>query len=977
MPDSSRPSEPDDPRFDDLLRAWSERREGDPSLDPEEFAAGAPSSLREPLLRLLRRAEQRHEDEQGPSLRPGQRIGDFRLIRELGRGGMGRVWEAEQASLRRRVAFKVLRPRYSFSPTFLQRFQREAEAGGRLQHPGIVATYAVGATGDLHWIAQELVPGGYTLADSLAEMRARPGLPEGWYQGVAALFLRIARALQHAHQEGVIHRDLKPGNILLDEADRPKVADFGLALLGDDPSLSRTGDFVGTPFYVSPEQALGGRMGLDARTDIFSLGATFYETLTLRRPFEGDTSQEVFQKILTAEPVDPRRVRARVPRDLAVICLKCLEKNPDRRYADMHALAEDLRRFLAQESILARPPSVLERAWRWCRRHPTPSVAAALLLTGLPILSGLGIWILEHRGDVASLRRLEREARAEQLVEEGWFRLFEGGDPASSLEEFRSALTAMEPGDRRDLRADALAGLAWSRTRLEGLEAGLAELARFPAGSGSSPARDRAEAILRQAGGDEQGARRTLAGLGPPASALEWSLEGRRWLARGEALGEGRGEEALARSRDAFHRALLLRPEPRLGDALGLARALGWMRRPGPLLEIGAELLQTRWPEQPLALFYRAFALGGLQPERRDADPVRLQEAVRAWRDALYLDPGRSAAHQNLGNLLVLLGRFDEAEAEFREAVRLESANAAARMGLGNLLSQRGRAEDAENELRAAVALAPGDAVARLNLGVHLERNGRAREAEACFRQAVELAPEHPTVRHALGTMLQRDGRLDEAEAEFRTALENDPGYGPAWNNLGHVLHARGRLPEAEKAFREAMRLQPRAAGPAVNLAVLRQIQGDPKEAEALYREALRRDPGEARAHGNLGNLLAEQGRLEEAGKELQAAEELAPGDADYPFHRALVLLQDGRPEEAAAALRRALEVDPARPLVRCQLGLVLLDLGRPKEAVEELRRGHEEGTALPGWSYPSADWLQAAEEAAARAREEAPQGGG
>ena len=186
----------------------------------------------------------------------------------------------------------------------------------------------------------------------------------GYFREVAQLIAEIADALQHAHDAGVIHRDIKPSNIVLTKEGQPKVTDFGLAKIEDALALSRTGEFAGTPYYMSPEQAMSRRMGIDKRTDIYSLGATLYEMLTLKRPFEGETSQEVLKKILLQEPVDPRKVKPGVPRDLAVICLKAMEKDPARRYQSMKELGEDLRRYLAGDVILAKPAGPAARAMK-------------------------------------------------------------------------------------------------------------------------------------------------------------------------------------------------------------------------------------------------------------------------------------------------------------------------------------------------------------------------------------------------------------------------------------------------------------------------------------------------------------------------------------------------------------------------------------------------------------------------------------
>ncbi|MGQ0554279.1 MAG: WD40 repeat domain-containing serine/threonine protein kinase [Planctomycetota bacterium] len=360
-------------------------------------------------------------------LEPGALLGGFRLVRKLGAGGMSVVWEAEQLSLRRRVALKLLLPHLGVSEAARERFEREGVAGGRLAHPGIVRTYEISSAGEWQFIVQELVDGARTLGDLLRErherQQERTDAAED-YVGIAALFATIADALQAAHAAGVVHRDVKPGNILLTQAGEPKVADFGLARLVDDFKLSRTGELAGTPAYMSPEQAASQRIGIDHRTDVFSLGATLYEALTLRRPFDGDTSQQVIEQILLVDPPDPRALRSRVPRDLAVICMKALEKQRERRYQSMAELAADLRRFLAHESILARPPGPLARARKWTRRHPVVTAAGLVALAGLIGTSLLLAWALHEEEHAVEMfqeaarqtQRAERQAYAANLA---------------------------------------------------------------------------------------------------------------------------------------------------------------------------------------------------------------------------------------------------------------------------------------------------------------------------------------------------------------------------------------------------------------------------------------------------------------------------------------------------------------------------------------------------------------------------------
>jgi serine/threonine protein kinase/formylglycine-generating enzyme required for sulfatase activity len=311
------------------------------------------------------------------ALRPGQHIGPFVLQSFIAQGGMGQVWVALDEKLRRNIALKLVLPgRVDLRSVEL--FAREARAGGRLAHPNIVTTLAHGSDGGLAWIAQELVEGSWTLKDFLDELRAADAVPKDYYPKVADLVAQLADALAAAHEAGVIHRDVKPQNVLIAPDDRPKLTDFGLARVVDDSVLSRSGDFAGTYAYMSPEQVTAKRMGLDHRTDVFSLGIVLYELLTLRRPFEGDTTHQIAAKIITFDPPDAAKIRSQCPRDLAVICAKALEKDPDRRYQTMREFAADLRRHLSNEPILARPSGAWTHAVKWVKRHPVVSSSGAV-----------------------------------------------------------------------------------------------------------------------------------------------------------------------------------------------------------------------------------------------------------------------------------------------------------------------------------------------------------------------------------------------------------------------------------------------------------------------------------------------------------------------------------------------------------------------------------------------------------------------
>jgi serine/threonine protein kinase/Flp pilus assembly protein TadD len=365
------------------------------------------------------------------TLRPHTRLGDFEILGELGRGGMGVVYRARQISLGRDVALKILPGYAQHGTSAVQRFRAEAQAAARIHHTNVVPIYAQGEHGGHYYYAMELING--VGLDTV--IRSRPDLlslcgtgfqpvksqtrslwrkitgkqpvPQD-FRHIAGLFAEVADALDCAHRQGVIHRDVKPHNLLLGTSDsdlrlggsdstqagltqRLHLTDFGLARLTDGPHLTVSGEVLGTPAYLSPEQVRGHPAGIDHRTDIYSLGVTLYEVLTHRKPFDGETRDEIMAGISTAEPLPPRRIDPRIPLDLETICLRAIEKDPGQRHPTATLLSEDLRRFANGRPILSRRTSRLRKAGKWVRRHKAVTVALAAAAVIL-VLAGGWAW---------------------------------------------------------------------------------------------------------------------------------------------------------------------------------------------------------------------------------------------------------------------------------------------------------------------------------------------------------------------------------------------------------------------------------------------------------------------------------------------------------------------------------------------------------------------------------------------------------
>jgi eukaryotic-like serine/threonine-protein kinase len=416
----------------------------------------------------------------GIGMQPGMPLGDFKIVREIGRGGMGIVYEAIQLSLGRRVALKTLPFAAGLDPKYLRRFRQEAQAAAQLHHANIVPVFAVGAERGVNFYAMQLIDGqsldciirhlaldaGRETADSSSADAKSPRTSTGSlfdfpstaplgasvartpphaaapnralsrdeaerltrlsadlttgigktkvYVTMANLMAQAADALEYAHQQGIIHRDIKPANLLVDMNHNLWVADFGLAHLHSEQNLTRTGDLLGTIRYASPEQVSGQRVVLDHRTDLYSLGATFYELITLRPVFAATTRQSLLQQILNQDPVAPRSIDRSIPPELETILLKLLGKRPEERYGSAQEVADDLRRFLRNEPILAQPPSFMDRVRKWGRRHPSYVAALVIVMFALVVISGVSNYLIAQ----ANLRAKDALSSAQSRAEE-------------------------------------------------------------------------------------------------------------------------------------------------------------------------------------------------------------------------------------------------------------------------------------------------------------------------------------------------------------------------------------------------------------------------------------------------------------------------------------------------------------------------------------------------------------------------------
>lgn len=708
-------------------------------------------------------------------------FGRYRVLRELGRGGMGVVYLAEDERLGRRVALKASAPRWLATDRARARFDREVRAAAQLRHPGIVPIFDVGEDQGVLYYTMQYVEGA-TLAAIVGSLRGVPfsdltsahvrtlasagataahapkSTSSAWgrtyVETVCRIVIDVAEALEHAHVHGVVHRDVKPANILVDADGRAQLFDLGLAHLADDPAITGQGDFAGTPQYVAPEQV--SARSEDPRTDVYSLGATLYELLALRPPFSGKTTQAVLRQVVTKEPPLLRRIHREVPRDLETICLTALEKDPARRYKRAADLAADLRRFLEFRPVEARPIGAARRTVRFLRRNPALGTALAL---GVFVVIGVPAGLLWANAQIREQRdRASASARTTEQVTEFLVTLFR--PPADDVEHAgeMSARAILDRGAGsadRALDTDPLVRAAV-----------LESLGRAYAHQGErEPALrlfNRALAVRQQEQGEAHvDVARLLATLsdvhlaqGNTAVAEALARRSARAFA---ACGEGDSLLAAAGAR-TLSRALLARGER--GEArAALERAAAIQRRSARA--DGDELADTlhAWAEVELA----------------GSSPADLVHAETLYREELALrrsswQPAPAAiadAHASLARCLERLGRISDAREQ-----RAHEAGLRERLALDLRAAQRAR-EDRS---------APTPYSVHFQNGISALQSGRYPDAIAAFEQCWQLQPREPIAAYNLACA---HALLGDVEAAF-TWLERaiDLGYGLRPNDL-------------------------------------------------------------------------------------------------------------------------------------------------------------------------------------------------
>jgi tetratricopeptide (TPR) repeat protein/tRNA A-37 threonylcarbamoyl transferase component Bud32 len=930
----------------------------------------------------------------GPGIaQAGQR---YRVLRPHARGGLGEVFLAEDTELHRPVALKEIQERYADDPASRHRFVREAEVTGRLEHPGIVPVYGLGHYADGRpFYAMRFVEG-----ESLQEAVRRfhtaetPGRDPGErrlaFRELLGRFVAVCNAVAYAHSREVLHRDLKPANAMLGKYGETLLVDWGLAKVLGRPDgqtdgggapepmpagelpQTQVGTILGTPAYMSPEQAQGRGEEVGPASDIYSLGATLYTLLTGRAPLQGRDKGELLRQAVRGEWRPPARVKKDVPRALDAVCRKAMAKRPEDRYPTALALAADVEHWLADEPVSAYSEPLRVRLGRWARRHkPAVAAAAAAVLVGV-LLGGAGLVWAQRRAEkreravvaalakAAAMQRQARWAEARAVLEQAENQLGEGGpeELRRKVERARGDLDLVARLDGIRLKRSSLVeGRIDYAAADRGYAAAFREAGLGTVGEDTErvAARLRASAVREKllAALDDWAA---FLGRGESLNwvlAVAWRVDPSPWRARSPKVWSNLKDLAqLAREARAEG------PSPRFLAALG-ARVL-WLGGDGePLLraaqgrlpgdfwvnfELGIALFVKK-PREAVTFFRVALALRPDSPFVQTNLGTALNAqgrsaaAIRAFRRAIVMNPKFALAYNNLGLALKAQGKLAGAVRAYRRAIALDPKFAPAHSNLGNALYARGKRAAGVRAYRRAIALDPGLAPAHYNLGLALQNQGRRAEAIQEFRRAIVLDPKDVQAHNHLGASLHDLGKVGAAVRAYRKAIALDPKYAPSYYNLGNALYARGERTEAVRAYRRALALDPKYAPAHHNFGAALHDQGKLTLAIREYRKAITLDPHYSEPHNNLGNALKAQGKLAEAVKEYRRAIALDPKRAAFHTNLGNALMDQGQLAEAGKEYRRAIALDPNYAKAHKYLGISLYAQGKRTEAVRAYRR--------------------------------------
>ena len=743
-------------------------------------------------------------------------LGDYELLEEIGRGGQGVVFRARQKSLNRNVALKVIGLGQWATPAHLKRFRLEAEAAASLDHPYIVPIYEVGEQDGQCYFSMKFIEGG-----QLDEVVKHTPIS---IRQAAELMAKVARTVHYAHEHGILHRDIKPGNILLDAKGEAHLTDFGLArLVESESTVTRTLEVLGTPSYMAPEQAAGDNAKLTRATDVYGLGAVLYQLLTGHPPFAGGTTYETIKLLLETEPRQPRLWNPKIDRDLSTICLKCLGKDPQRRYSSALALAEDLERWLKHEPIRARRTGVLTRGKKWVRRNPTTAVLTALLVALLAAISVI-IWKSElaGRSPITGIAVLPFENASNEPNTEY---LSEGISEAliNSLSELQQLRVIARPTAFHYKRKDV-------EPRRVGRELGAA-------------------AVLTGKVRQMQDALSVQVDLVDTATGAQiWGARYDRKIADLVAIKQAIAQEVTAKLKlklSGEEQRRLVKRDSTNAEAYQfyLRGRYFWNKRTSDGIKQAIEHFQQSVERDPnFALGYVGLAdsYTGLTFYNFAAPHEAMPKAKESAIKALTLDDTLAEAHATLAHILINYDwNSSAAEKEFKRSIELNPEYATAHQWYAiHFLTATGRLEEAVQEMKKALELDPASLVMNTFMGATLSYTGRYDEAIDQCRRTIQMDPNFAVAHWHLGLAYEQKQLLDEAIEEFRKAISLSGGSPLMKAALARAYAKAQKTHEANEMLNELNELAKRQYASAYELATIYVALGNNEEAFQLLAKA-------------------------------------------------------------------------------------------------------------------------------------------
>ena len=687
---------------------------------------------------------------------PRRRIGRYVALSELGRGGMGIVYHCHDPHLHREVAIKMLLdtslPIDPNDPAgALARFSREARAVAKLRHPGIVALHEVGEHQGQPFLVMDFVEG-ESFEDLLK--RKKPSS-----RRIAEILCDVARAITHAHEAGIIHRDIKPHNIMVDLQGRPHVMDFGVARdISARQQITRTGQIMGTPAFMAPEQADANKKGQGPWTDIYALGALLYRALTGRPPFQADNQISLIKMVLTEDPIPPRRLRPRIPPDLETITLKCLEKDPDRRYPSAAAVADELERFLAGSSIQARPVGWSMRTVRWIRRNQLVSltILAMVVVSTCAMVAVMSVSQKQRELEAALLEERSRPRAEEETREEEPITATEATPLRRQPQETAAAQRPTQP----DLEPSTSSG--WFNRAY----------ARAKRGDQAGAIEDYSKALDLD-----------------PRNAQAWNNRGGQRAAMGELDGAITDFSKAIEFDQRLVQAWTNRGKVR-GDKGDLDGSIADITR---AIEID--------PAYPIAWHYR----GMTRLAKKDYDG-----AIADFTQAIDIKPNYQVAWYRRGRARRLKGDFHGAIADFSQAIGLDPSGPLAWNGRGLVRQAHRDLDGAIADFTRAIEIDPQYNSAWLNRGNALMTKGEFDKALANYERALEIDPNRAVSWYNRGNARKAKKDLDGAIADYNRALELNPNYAEVSCNRGHARKDKGNFDGAIADWQRFLELAPR-----------------------------------------------------------------------------------------------------------------------------------------------------------------------